>query len=226
MPASRAMFAEFIGAFALMFVGGAAIIGTGGENLLVIACAHGLILGIMVTATMHISGGQLNPAVSVALATIRKQSWSQAGIFVVAQAIGAVAAAAILKATFPDWDAVKLGATLGSLSTGAEASVGTVLVLEFIATFFLMFAVMGTAVDVRGVGKTAAVGGFAIGLTVCADILAIGPLTGASMNPSRSFGPALVGGYWDIQWLYWVAPILGAICAAVSYRLILMEKSE
>jgi aquaporin Z len=221
MPTSNAVVAEFIGTFALMFAGGAAIIVTGGENLLAIALAHGLILSVMVSAAMHISGGQFNPAVAIALGIIHKQSWGQVAAFIVAQVGGAIVAAYLLRALLGghyDVAAVKLGATLGSLSGGESLNIGAVIGLEIIATFFLMFVIMGTAVDQRGVGKSAAVGGFGIGLTVAADILAIGPATGASMNPARSFGPALVGGHWDIHWVYWVAPIVGATLASVVYK--------
>lgn len=223
VPAPRAMLAEFVGTFALMFVGGGAIIVTGNENLVAIALAHGLILAVMVSATMHISGGQINPAVSIALAVTKKQPWSQAGMFIIAQVLGAVVAAFLLKTLLSDVyaaaiESTHIGATLGSLSTGESQNIMAVLGLEIIATFFLMWVIMGTAVDNRGVGKTAAIGGLAIGLTVAADIMCFGPATGASMNPARSFGPALVAGVWDIQWVYWVAPIIGATLAAVAYH--------
>ncbi len=219
--------AEFIGTFALMFVGGACIINTGGQNLLAIALAHGLALGTMVTAFMHISGGQLNPAVSLGLAAGGKQRFSQAIAFIIAQCAGSAAAAAVLSKAFPAAavQAVKLGATLGSLSSGDTADMGMLLVLEGIATFFLMVSVLGSAVDQRGVGGKMAVGGFGIGLTVAADILAIGPLTGASMNPARSFGSALVGGHWDVHAAYWVGPVVGAVCAAALWRTV-MEKLQ
>lgn len=223
MTPARAMFAEFVGTFALTFVGAGAIIVTANEDLLAVAAAHGLILAVMVSATMHISGGQINPAVSIALGLIRKQSWSQTGLFVLAQLVGAVLAAAILKGIMSgahDVDAVQVGATLGTLSSVAseQASLFGVMCLEFIATFFLMFVIMGTAVDEHGVGGSRAVGGFAIGLTLAAAILCIGPLTGASLNPARSFGPALIAGAWDMHLAYWLAPILGAAVAAVSYQ--------
>ena len=169
----------------------------------------------MVSATMHISGGQINPAVSIALWVIRKQSSFQTGLFMVAQLAGAIAAAAVLRGVY-DVDSVKLGATLGTLND--DGNVLGVIVLETIGTFFLMFVIMGTAVDDRGVGKTKAVGGFGIGLTVAAVILCIGPATGASLNPARSFGPALIGNVWDDQGLYWLAPIIGAVLAALAYR--------
>ena len=119
------------------------------------------------------------------------------------------------------FDVGNIGATLGAMTDGKDPAMtapGFACVLEFIATFFLMFVIMGTAVDNRGVGKTAAIGGFGIGLTVAADILCFGPLTGASMNPARSFGPALIGVTWDFHWVYWVGPIAGALAAAFVYH--------
>ncbi len=217
---------EFIGAFALTFAGAAAIINTGGENLVAIALAHGLVLAVTISALMHVSGGQFNPAVSIALGVIGKQPWPRAVTFVVAQLAGAVVAAFVLKSVFaPDAvNAVRLGATLGSMSSGDSAAPMSVLGLEIIATFMLMMAVLGTAVDQRGVGKTSAVGGFGIGLTLTAMIFAIGPATGASLNPSRSFGPALIGGYWDIHWVYWAGPIIGATLAALVWSVLMNGK--
>ncbi len=221
MPARRAFLAEFIGAFALMFVGGGAIIVTGGENLLAIALAHGLILAVMVSATMHISGGQINPAVSLALMLTGRQSRNQTIVFIIAQLTGAILAAFLLKVLMQSaFDVGNLGATLGALTDGNDPAMtrpGLACALEFIATFFLMFVIMGTVVDNRGVGKTAAIGGFGIGMTVAADILCFGPLTGASMNPARSFGPALAANVWDFQWVYWAGPIFGAVTAALVY---------
>lgn len=221
MPATKGILAEFVGAFALMFLGGGSIIVTSGENLVAIAIAHGLALGVMVSATMHISGGQLNPAVSVALALIKKQPWQQAIVLVVSQVAGAVFAAYLLKTLLTGaFDVGNIGATLGAFSQagGEQVSAAKTVGLEIIATFFLMFVIMGTAVDKRGVGGAAAIGGLGIGLTVTAGILCIGPATGAAMNPSRSFGPALVAGAWDMQWAYWVGPILGASIAAFAYQ--------
>ncbi|MFG0329200.1 MAG: MIP/aquaporin family protein [Phycisphaerales bacterium] len=216
--------AEFVGTFALMFVGGGAIILSNGENLVAIALAHGLILSCMVTATMHISGGQINPAVSLALSMIGRQSGPRTAAFIVAQLAGAVAAAGVLKVgLMSGWstqiETTSLGATLGAFSAAGEAqSAMLTLLFEFIATFFLMFVIIGSAVDPRGVGKGPMVGGFAIGLTVAANILFFGPLTGASMNPARSFGPALAGGVWEMQYMYWIAPILGAAAAAAAWQ--------
>ena len=219
MPSGRAIAAEFIGTFALTLVGAGAIIATSGMNasLIAVALAHGLILGVMVSATMHISGGQLNPAVSFGLAAIRVQPWPQAMSFIAAQCIGAVAAAGILRGVLhglPNVDIGNLGATLGSLS--AAGDIGRVFVLEIIATFFLMYVILYAAVDKSS--KVAPAAGLCIGLTVAANILAIGPLTGASMNPARSLGPALVASAWTMHWVYWLAPIIGAGLAAALYH--------
>lgn len=217
---------EFVGVFGLMLVGGAAILHGAAEGfapgagLISVALAHGLILATLVTAGMHISGAQFNPAVSVALVAIGKQRVGEASLYVVAQLLGGVSAAWLLTGMF-DASAVesgRLGATLGSMSSGDGADVLMVFVLEAIATALLMFVIMGSAVDRRGVGRSASVGGMAIGLVVAANILCFGPLTGASMNPARSFGPALVGGYWDAHAVYWFAPIVGAVLAALLWR--------
>ena len=222
MPTHRAVVAEFIGTFALMFIGGGAIIVTGGENLVAIALAHGLILAVMVSATMHISGGQINPAISLSLALIKKQSWSQAATFIIAQLAGSVVAALLLKVLLAStFEIGNIGATLGPLTDGHDPTKTNVMAaigLEAIGTFFLMFVIMGTAVDKRGVGGSAAIGGFGIGLTLAAVILCIGPATGASLNPARSLGPALIAGAWQNHWVYWIGPIAGAAIAAFVYK--------
>ncbi len=228
MPISRPAVAEFLGSFALMFVGGGAIIVTGGENLVAIAFAHGLILAAMITATIHISGGQINPVVSVALGVIGKQSWRRVGLFVAVQFAGAIVAAVLLKLLLAgSYDIGNVGATLGSLTMDDSGAVGPgrAVALEAIATFFLMFVIMGVAVDERGAGATKAVSGLAIGMTLAAAILFIGPLTGASLNPARSFGPALIAGAWDFQWVYWVGPIAGAGLAVVVYTVSFRTRS-
>ena len=222
--------AECIGVFALTFVGGGAIIATSGENLLVIALAHGLILAVMIAAMMHVSGAQFNPAVSIALASRRKQSWSQAISFSIVQILGGIAAAFLLKATmvpaFP-FANTHIGETLGmySGSAGPElVSAWRVLVLEGLASFLLMWVIMGVAVDSKN-KQHAGIAALAIGGVVAADILCIGPLTGASMNPARSFGPALAVGDWTLQWCYWVGPIVGAALAALCYDKIITTES-
>ena len=212
--------AEFVGIFALVFVGGAAIMlskNAGiGIGLLEVAIAHGLILAIMVTATMRISG-HFNPAVTIGFLVTRRIEPMMAGIYIVAQLLGAMLAAYALKGIFPE--ALFTAARGGGQVISLDISSTQAFFAELIATFFLVFAVFGTAVD----PQAPRVGGFAIGLTVTADILAIGPLTGASMNPARSFGPAVASGVYEAQIIYWTAPIVGAVLAAVLYDVLFLR---
>jgi MIP family channel proteins len=212
--------AEFVGTFALVFVGGGAIIAAhdaGGAGLLAVAVAHGLILALMVSATMSISG-LLNPALTIGLLAVRRITPRAAGFCIVAQLLGASIAALALKELVPADQFAAAHGTIQEIAPGV--SLGQALVLEGIATFFLMFMVFGTAIDPEG----PKVGGFAIGLTIGADILAIGPLTGGSMNPARSFGPALISHNFVGQFVYWVGPIGGAIVAAILYDWMLARR--
>ena len=214
--------AEFIGVFALTFVGGGAIIVTSGQELIVISLAHGLILAVMVAAMMHISGAQFNPAISIALASRGKQSWSEAISLSIVQILGGIAAAFLLKATMvPAFEFANshIGETIGKYSNASDPdmlSAWRVLVLEGLATFFLMWVIMGVAVDGKNV-KHSGIAALAIGGVVAADIYCFGPATGASMNPARSFGPALVVSDWTLHWCYWLGPIVGAALAAFVY---------
>jgi aquaporin Z len=215
--------AEFIGTFALVFVGGAAIMiakDTGSSSgLISIALAHGLILAVMVSALMRISG-HFNPAVTIGFLATRRIEPVMAGVYIMAQLIGAIVAAYVLKWTFPFtlFEATRGGGQAVALQvTGGQA-----FLLEFIATFFLVLVVFGTAVD----PKAPKLGGMAIGLVVAADILAIGPSTGGSMNPARSFGPAIAAGYYEAQLIYWAAPILGGIVAALLYDFLFLRREE
>jgi MIP family channel proteins len=208
--------AEFVGTFALVFVGGGAIMmaqqTNSGAALLQIALAHGLILALMVSAFMNVSGGQFNPAVTIGLLVARRITPTVAGVHIVAQLIGAVVAAYALKMTMPS--ALFAATQGGGQSIALEVTMTQAIVLEAIATFFLMAVIYGTAVH----AAAPKIGGLAIGLTIAADILAIGPLTGASMNPARSFGPAIASGVFAGQIIYWVGPILGAIAAAIMWE--------
>ena len=208
--------AEFVGTFALVFVGGGAIMmvqHTGNNaGLLPIALAHGLILALMVSAFMNVSGGHFNPAVTTALLVARRITPTVAGVHIVAQLIGAVVAALALKITMPS--AVFAATLAGGQSISLDITATQAIILEAIATFFLMIVIYGTAVS----SAAPKIGGLAIGLTIAADILAIGPLTGASMNPARSFGPAIVSGVLAGQIVYWVGPIIGAIAAAMLWE--------
>jgi aquaporin Z len=217
----RHFIAEFIGTFALVFVGGAAILTTPMLQMqaivLNIALAHGLILAIMVTATMRISG-HLNPAVTAGFLVTRRIEPTMAVIYWIAQFLGAIIAAYALKGLYPA--TIAEAGRLGAQSISSDINLTQAIVLEAIATFFLVFAVFGTAVDPRA----PRVGGFAIGLTVTAGILAIGPLTGGSMNPARSFGPALVSHTFQGLSAYFIGPLLGGIAAALLYDKLLMPR--
>ena len=219
----RHFVAEFIGTFALVFVGGAAIMIAKDTNspagLLGIAFAHGLILAVMVSALMRISG-HFNPAVTLGFVVTRRIEVPMAGVYILAQLIGAIVAAYVLKWTFPFalFEATRGGGQAIALQvSGTQA-----FLLEFIATFFLVLVVFGTAVD----PKAPKIGGLAIGLVVAADILAIGPLTGGSMNPARSFGPAVASGIFEAQIIFWLAPIAGGLVAALLYEYLFLRRDE
>jgi MIP family channel proteins len=216
--------AEFIGTFALVFVGGGAIITSPllsqQAAVVNIALAHGLILALMVSATMRISG-HLNPAVTAGFLVTGRIEPMMAVVYWIAQFLGAIIAAYVLKALYPAQ--IVAVTRLGGQSISGDISMIQAISLEAIATFFLVFVVFGTAVDPRA----PKVGGFAIGLTVTAGILSIGPLTGGSMNPARSFGPAVVTHIFEGQTAYWVGPLLGGIVAALLYdRLFLTREPE
>ena len=223
----RVLLAEFLGTFLLCFIGIAAILSTtpavgGGGGLVAVALAHGLALTVGVHVFGGISGAHFNPAVTIGMLATGRIAPPLGGLYVLAQLAGGVAGAAVCSATFPP-DAVA-AATLGIPLPAPWASSGTVLLLEAVMTFLLVIGVFGTAVDDRG--KTVKIGAFGIGLVVAVDILAGGPVTGASMNPARSFGPALVAGRFDFHWLYWVGPIVGAVAAALVYHHVLLEAPQ
>jgi aquaporin Z len=221
----KAAVAEFVATFALIFIGAGAVIqavGSGQLDLVGVALAHGLVLAIMVSITGHISGGLVNPAVTIALWVAGKIPTYRAGILIVAQLLGAVAGALLVRFVVGG-DLFDAGGA-GAPALGPDVSVGTGIVLEAILTFFLVFAVFGTAIDPRGPwNKTA---GFTIGLVIAFDILAFGPLTGAAMNPARWFGPALVGGLWGDAIVWIVGPIAGAIIASVVYTSVFLRSKE
>jgi len=216
----RHFIAEFVGIFGLVFVGGASIMATSAHTespLLAVAVAHGLILSIMVTATMRISG-HLNPAVTLGFLVARRIEPMMAMLYIVAQLLGALLAAYALNALFPS--EVATATRLGGQALALDVTFTQGVFLEAIATFFLVFVVFGTAVD----PKAPKVGGFAIGLTVTCGILGIGPLTGGSMNPARSFGPAVVMGSFEGQAAYWIGPLLVGIVAAILYDRVFLKR--
>jgi len=217
VDSTRKLIVEFIGPFALVYMGAGAIIATGGKDLVAIALAHGLAIALLIASAGHISGGIYNPALTVGLVAARRLSVPLGIAYIIVQLLGGAVGAALLKLSFDAKaiDSVQLGTPL----LGANVSVGQGVLVEAILTFFLMFAVFGTAIDPRG-PKTIA--GLVIGLIITMDIFAGGGLTGAAMNPARWFGPALIQGVWANGWVYWVGPIIGAVIAALLYNEVLM----
>jgi len=218
----KACVAEMVGTFALVFIGAGSIClneYTGhGVGLLGIAVAHGLILSIAVSATAAVSGGHLNPAVTFGFLLTGKMDKNLAWRYAVSQLLGASVAGFFLRGIFSEH--VWTGVALGTPDLAPDVTTGTGIFIEAILTFLLVFAVWGTAVDERA----PKIGGFGIGLTIGADILMGGPLTGASMNPARTFGPAIASGHWSNHLVYWIGPLLGAGVAAFLYSNVLMKK--
>jgi len=212
--------AELLGTFVFVLVGAGSALGSvsvsganSGSLILVAALANGLGLAIAVTATLKISGGSLNPAVSLALWTVRKLKTREVVAYIVAEIVGAFLAGAALIAAFPS--DLGSGANWGAPTLNSAVSSWQGIAIEALMTFVLMFVIYGTAVDARAPH----VGGIAIGLAVLVDVLVAGNLTGAAMNPARAYGPMLAGlsfpGYW---YIYTIGPVIGAVLAALAYR--------
>jgi aquaporin TIP len=219
----RRAVAEMIGAFTLTFIGAgaaAAAHATSDPTLIGVAIANGLAIGVMVCALGHISGGHFNPAVTFGFLLARKIKPALASVYWVAQFGGAALAALLVKQLLPraTTEAVKLG--VPALGHGVDASSG--FLLEAILTFFLVFVVFGAAVDARN--QFSVVAGLAIGLVIAIDVLFGGPFTGAAMNPSRAFGPQLVGDHWANAWVWYAGPLLGGGVAAGLYSFLYLGK--
>jgi MIP family channel proteins len=206
--------AEGLAAFALVFAGCGAIVTDasydGALGTVGIGLVFGLIIMVMIYATGHLSGAHINPAVTIAFTLTRHFAWRDAAAYIAAQLAGATTAALLLLAVWPDKPA-GLGATVPSVAAGSA------LVYEVILTAILMFVIIAVATDTRAVGAAAAI---AIGGTVGLDAIFGGPVTGASMNPARSFGPALAAGEWQDFWIYVLGPVAGAALGAFGYQLI------
>lgn len=217
--------AEFVGTFTLIFIGAGAIVAlhgvTSSGDLLLVALAHGLALGVMVSATGHISGGHLNPAVTFGALVGRQIDMRLAFVYWISQLLGGLAGAFTLLGVFPnatEWRMTQLGVP----ALGATVSPATGILLEAVMTFFLVFVVYGTGIDPKGAFH--AVGGMAIGLTIAADIMMGGTLTGAAMNPARWFGPAVVANVFDNWYVWWVGPLIGGAIAGLVYGRIILAK--
>lgn len=221
--------AEFIGTFALIFFGVGSICadqylrtssnGAIGLGLLGIALAHGLAIGIMVSSLGHISGGHFNPAISFGFFVTHKLSTFDTVTYWIAQLLGGVAAAYLLRRLPVDvWGPVQLGTP--DLASGISRTNG--MIFEAIMTFFLVFVVFATAVDERGAFNKIA--GFAIGLSITMAALFGGPFTGAALNPARAFGPALAANRWNNHGVYWIGPLAGGLAAGWLYDTLFLSK--
>ena len=208
----RLLVAEFIGTFTLVFAGCGAVMVDAKTHALghvSVAFSFGLVIMVMIYAVGHISGAHFNAAVTFAFALSRHFPWTRAVGYWCAQFLGALAAATLLRGSLGN--IAHVGATLPSGSQGQS------FLWELVMSFFLMFVIMAVATDTRAVGEAAAI---AIGGTIGLDAMFGGPISGASMNPMRSLGPALVSGDLHALWLYILAPVLGASLGALGYRFI------
>jgi aquaporin Z len=212
--------AEFVGAFALVFVGAGAIMT--GTELVGVALAHGLAIAVMASAVGHISGGHFNPAVTFGFLITRRITAMLAVVYWIAQFLGALVGALLLLWIYPD--RITDGTNIGAPALAEEISVGAGFVVEMILTFLLVWVIFATAADPRG--SFVSIAGLAIGLTITIAVLMGGPLTGAAINPSRAFGPQLVAGFWDDAWLWYIAPLLGGGLAALAYEYIYLRGLE
>ena len=212
--------AEFVGTFALVFVGAGAI--AVGNDLVGVALAHGLVIAVMASAVGHISGGHFNPAVTLAFLVTRRMAPSLGAAYFVAQLAAAVLGALALALVLPGelTDPVSLGAPAVAEGIGA----GAALVIEAVLTFLLVWVIFATAADPRGTFTSIA--GLAIGLTITLDILMGGPLTGAAMNPARAFGPQLVDGAWGDAWVWYLGPALGGAAAGLVYEALYLRPTR
>ena len=215
----RRTFAEFVGVFALVFIGvGSLIYG----DVTGAALGQGLVIAVLLSAVGHISGGHFNPAITLGFVVTRRISLALAIAYWIGQFAAAIAAAALLKWILPAaaTDAVKLGAP--SLQTDVASGKGVV--IEAVLTFFVVFVFFATVVDVRGTFKQIA--GLAVGFAVSAGVLLAGGLTGAAMNPARAFGPELIGNHWTSAWVWYLGPFAGAAVAAVVYDMLYLRPAR
>jgi len=211
----RRLFAELLGAFALVFVGAGTIMSVGPQanaGTLDVALATGLTIAVMVAAVGHISGGHFNPAITFGFILTRRMSAALGGLYWIVQLAGGVLAALLLRWIFPASyrDATNLGAP--SVHT---IDIGAALVIEALITFFVVWVVFSLTTDERN--SFASVGWLAIGLVFVFGTLFAGPLTGAAFNPARAFGPELISNTWNDAWIYYVGPLAGGAIAALLY---------
>lgn len=235
----RGVAAEFIATGLFVFLGAGSVVAassaTSGDASFIVsvALAHGIAIAIMVAATAKISGGYVNPAVTFAAAITGKLKVSTAVLYIAGQLIAAVLGALLLKAVIAGPMEGALGAHGlsvfepgvggGLLDNQVGDGAGAGLLVEIALTFVLVFVVFATAVDPKGPSHLAPM---AIGLAILVIHLVGIPMTGASVNPARSFGPAMAAQVWDDHWVYWLGPLIGGGAAAVVYEFLFMHREE
>ena len=227
----RAWLAEAIATFALVFFGplsvtmAAELFGTGLslEGIIMISLAHGAAIGTMIYAFGHISGAHINPAVTIAMMITRNINVKDGMAYIGSQIIGAIAAAVAHVVILPDAGKQVHFGTQGGPSDLLNQSAISGVGVEIILTFFLVTTIFMTAVHRKA---AAGMAGIAIGGMIFLLHLVGVPLTGASMNPARTLGPAIVSGYWNFHWIYWVGPIVGAVIAGLIMHYVFVKKTE
>ena len=236
-PMGQRLLSEAVGTFTLIFIGAGSIIaasevgvasgafgqpGAGGAGLVTIALAHGLAIGVMVSAVGHVSGGHFNPAVTLAIWVTRRIGTGAAGLYILTQLAAATAGALALRLVLPGtlWGPAKLGTPQVNIGLADWQAIA----IEALLTFLLVWVVFATAVDSDGSFNKIA--GLAIGFTIAMDIMMGGPFTGAAMNPARSFGPAIVSGETVGIWVYFLGPIIGGTIAALLYDLGILKRPK
>jgi aquaporin Z len=212
--------AEFVGTFALIFVGAGSV--AFARTLTDVALANGLVIAVMVSAVGFISGGHFNPAVTLGFLVTKRIAPMLALWYWVVQFGAAAAAALLLRWVLPG--PIQSQSHLGVPALGGGIGSGAAVVVEAVLTFFLVFVIFATAVDPRGAFKQIA--GLAIGLTITLDVLMAGVLTGGAMNPARAFGPQLVGSHWAHFWVWYIGPFAGAVIAASAYELLYLRPTQ
>ena len=231
MVNGRAWFAEAVATYALVFFGPLSIIlsvvafgdGLSVNSIIMISLAHGAAIGLMVYTFGHVSGAHINPAVTISMLVTRRISIIDGIGYIVFQIIGAIAAAFSLKAILPDIGSkVNFGVQGGPsalLNNDAISGLG----VEIILTFFLVTVIFMTAVHKKA---AAGIHGISIGGMIFLLHLVGVPLTGASMNPARTLGPAIASGFWEFHWIYWVGPIIGGIIGGLIMNYVFVKKAE
>ncbi len=218
----RPLLAEFLGTALFVFLGAGSIVANaatnGGVTNLGIALAHGVGIAVLISSLMSVSGAHFNPAVSLGVFVAGKIDGSTFGRYVVAQLVGGIAGAALIRGLFNPASvrAVSDGTPHLALTISYWQAIG----LEAVLTFFLVSAVFGTAVS----SQAPKIGGFGIGLAIFVSALVAGGLTGAALNPARAFGPALIAWSFYAQTVYWIGPAIGGAAAGLVWRLILLPE--